>query len=597
MRKILFTITAFLVLTQSAVAEFIRPDAAARYAQGVLGMKEQPVPENAASMFAQGRGGQASAPEYYIFNNPDGGWVIIAADDRVNPVIGYSPDGMFNTTGMPENLQWWMDGVAGTIDEVRQSGVEASESVRAAWESLLAGATSVSDGNKKYIATALWSQTEPYNDLCPIVNGETKRSVTGCVATAMAIIMQSNRWPAHGNGVIGGYTTTTYETYIPAYSIADHNYNWNLMSDINVMGGRTNEWSAAQKEQVAQLMHDCGVAVKMDYTSEASSSSSNNLLTAMKTSMSYSGKAALVSRSSYKLDKWFSLIKNEIDQGRVVFYAGISDAGGHAFVCDGYENDSISPRLRMNWGWGGYCNGYYTLDLNVYQSGYKFSDLQEAIIGLAPDTADVETGEVVDLVFISHNGFYGIEPVMPADIKAGSEVSFNVGWFMNNGSRKLTPEFKICLEDKDGNIKQRGWDLRMEIPASSGYIYSDETNKAIMMETPLLTDRFRLYISDGKGGWKPMNGNYDLLPDVDGVVCGVTQDPVIIVPDSCAAGQEIELSLSLGFTHVRYAQWNVNGTDLKDNKVKLVKGKNVIRADVFYLDSSRGSIYKTLQLE
>ena len=597
MRKILLGIVAMLVLMQPAMAEFVRPDAAARYAQGVLGMKESPAPENSGSMLAASRDGQAAEPEYYVFNNPEGGWVIIAADDRVNPIIGYSHEGSFVTAGMPDNLKWWMNGVAGTIDEVRKSGGEAPESVRAAWESLLVGVNPVTEGKKKYIETALWSQTEPYNDLCPIVNGETKRSVTGCVATAMAIVMQSNRWPANGKGVIGGYTIATKETYIPAYSIEKHTYDWDVMSDENVVSGNTALWTDVQKQQVAQLMHDCGVAMQMDYDTEASGTISSQMLKAMRTNMSYSDKIAQVRRSSYKLDKWFSLIKNEIDNGRVVYYGALSDFGGHAFVCDGYESDTISPKLRINWGWSGDCNGYYTLDLTISRYGLNFIYEQEAIVGLAPDTAVVETEEITDLTILSNGGFYGIRPVTPADMTLGSEVSFEVGWLFNTGTSKKTLEFKICLEDKDGNIRQRGWDLKMDLPAANGMMYSDETNKAVIMVTPLFTDRFRLYVSDGKGGWKPVMGNYDLLPDVEGVVCGVIQDPVIIIPDGCSAGQEIELSLSLGFTHVKSVEWSVNGTALDANKVKLTKGRNDIRADVVYLDGTRGSIYKTLQFE
>lgn len=578
------------------MAEFVRPEVAARYAQGVLGMRESPAPEQTDLMRAQGRDGRIQDPEYYVFNNPDGGWVIIAADDRVNPVIGYSPEGSFVTADMPENLQWWMDGVAEIIDDVRRSGDESSALVRSAWATLLSSGTPVVEGNRKYIETALWNQKEPYNDLCPIANGETKRSLTGCIATSMAIIMQSNRWPVHGKGVIGGYTTSTYETYIPAVDISAHTYDWDIMSDPVVFNGKTNQWTAKQKEQLAQLMHDCGVAVKMDYTSEASSALSGDLLKAIKKNMYYSDKATLVSRSSYKLDNWFSLIKNEIDHGRVVYYGAVSDAGGHAFVCDGYENDTISPKLRINWGWGGSSNGYYTLDLTISKD-YNFTYMQEAIIGIAPDTANVQLENAIDLVVVNHEGFYGIRPVTPADITEGSEISFEVGWIMNNSNNSVSPEFKICLEDKDGNIKQRGWNLKMKIPGSNGYIYSDETDKAFVMDTPLLTDRFRLYILEGKEGWKPMPGNYDILPDVDGIECGVIQDPVIIVPDNCVSGQDIELSLSLGFTHVKRTRWSLNGTELEGKKVKLVKGKNAIRADVEYLDGSKGSIFRTLQLE
>ncbi|MBR2396869.1 MAG: hypothetical protein IKB00_09740, partial [Bacteroidaceae bacterium] len=95
----------------------------------------------------------------------------------------------------------------------------------------------------------------------------------------------------------------------------------------------------------------------------------------------------------------------------------------------------------------------------------------------------------------------------------------------------------------------------------------------------------------------PVRGNHDILPDVDGVMCGVTQDPLIIVPDDCAAGQEIELTLTMGFTPVTSVKWSVNGVELNGNRAVLVQGDNVIRADVEYLDKSTGFICRTLTVE
>ena len=581
MRRIL-TLAFALALTLGVRAELVRPDVAARYAQGVLGMKQTPAVQNRApSRDAQ------NAPQYYIFNNPDGGWVIIAADDRVNPVIGYSNEGSFLTAEMPDNLKWWMDGVAATIDAVREKGDKVA--ARPEWRSPKYGAP---DAQKVELITARWDQREPFNNLCPIVTGENVRSLTGCVATSMAIIMRYNRWPAKGKGVIGGYTTETANTYIPAYSIDEHEYIWDYMPMNNSIGA---DWSAEQKNQVAQLMHDCGVSVQMDYSSESSGTSSGNMLKAMQENMSYSESSALVSRSSYNLDEWYSLIKSEIDAGRVVYYAGEGEAGGHAFVCEGYDTDG--SKLKINWGWGGAYNGFYTLDLAIPAAGYGFEKNQEAIIGLAPDTTNVVLDNVVSLVCLENDGFYGISPSDWVDITNGSDIRFDVGWLCNNSTKDINAEFRIRLEDKDGNIRQEGWSLRMNIPASNGYMYSDETVSGRLSVTPDLTDRFRLYMKDSGGNWVPMRGNHDILPDLDGIMCGVTHDPVIMVPDGCSAGQEAELSLTLGFTPVTSVKWSVNGVELIGNRVVLSEGINEIRAEVQYLDSSTGYICRTLTVE
>ena len=591
MRRIV-TLTLALVLAVAVSAELVRPDVAARYAQSVLGMKELPEPESPALMRAPGRDTRSADPDYYVFNNPAGGWVIIAADDRVNPVVAYSDEGSFSVTGIPDNIRWWMDGVSETIEAARAADEQPSAAVRAAWRRApRAGAPA---SGKVVLETAHWGQSTPYNDQCPIVTGENIRSLTGCVATAMAIIMRYNRWPAQGKGVIGGYTTTTAKTYIPAYSIDDHVYDWDNLP-LTDAGSSSAGWTSDQKSMIAQIMHDCGVAVNMDYTSTTSGTSSGYMLSAIQQNMSFSESSVLISRSSYRLDEWYSLIKNEIDNGRVVYYGGEGDAGGHAFVCDGYDTDG--SKLSINWGWEGRYNGFYTLDLFDEDLGIDFSRSQEAVIGLAPDTAQVDLDNVVTLACMFYDGLYGIRPVAPIDIVKGTAIKFDMGWFMNSLNQEVVADFKICLEDKDGNLRQEGWYSKCKIPASDGYIYSNTTGNDVLSVYPALTDRFRLYIKNGDGEWEPMHGNFDILPDIEGIMCGVTQDPVIMVPDGCAAGQVIDLSLTMGFTHVKSVRWSLNGTPIEGNKVKLVQGGNAIRADVVYLDDTTGSLFRTLQLE
>lgn len=594
MKKIFsfITIIVALALAQVAKAELVKPEVAAQYARGILGMKEVPSQSNRGPLRAPKHNGQSAAPEFYVFNNPEGGWVIISAEDRVKPVIAYSPEGSFDTNGMPDNLEWWMNGVAEYVEIVRNSDLEASAAVKSAWEYLPLGGTT---GEKKELVTAKWSQNSPFNDMCPIVNTETSRSLAGCVAVAMAIVMQYNKWPAHGKGVIGGYTTSSFNTYVPPFSIDDHAYDWDLLSDDNMLNGKAGMMTSEQKQQVAQLIYDCGVAVNMDFSSEFSGSSAGRMLKAIVNNMSYSESAALITRSSYSLDKWYSIIKNEIDQDRVVYYDGMGDAGGHAFVCDGY--DTNGNMVHINWGWGsGDVNGFYTLDLTLPKRyGFSFSEMQDAVIYLAPETKDIVAEEKSGITFLLYRNFYGLQPSSSTDVRIGSELSFKIGWLQNNSVNDVVGEFKVCLMDKDGAVKQEGWSHKMDLPSSNGYIYYDVTDPTILMVTPEITDYFQLFIKDD-GQWKPMPGNHDLLPDVDGVFCGVTDNPVILVNGTCAAGQEVYLSLTYGFTDVKTVKWTVNGTELKNNKVTLVSGTNAIIADVEYTDGTNGSIFYNLEL-
>lgn len=587
-----YVLSIFLLVTFAplAWAGVVTPERAARYAESLLGMSSTPVAENGSQNRAASRNG-AQDPEYYVFNNPDGGWVIIAADDRVTPILGYSDKGKFTVDDMPDNVSWWMDGVAKVIDNVRDLDMEASDEVRKAWSKVQDRLLTTSD-NSITIPSALWDQLEPYNDFCPIVAGDINRSVTGCVATAMAIIMRHNRWPAQGTGVIAGYKTYSTETYIPSDPVGDHTYNWNNMPLTDAKKAESG-WTQAQKRQVAQLMYDCGVSVGMDYMYEGSSASSDYIAYALQTYFSYSDKSMQVLRASYTEDEWLSIIRNEIDAGRLVLYCGNGDAGGHAFVCDGYKTDE--KKLRINWGWGGEFNGFFALNLPATEE-FSFDEFQAAIIGIAPNTADVIHSGVEQLIQYPYGNMFGLRPVMPADIVKDKEIKFEVGHFMNCSAHSVTKEFKVVLMDSAGNVRQEGWPVTMSFPASDNYVYYDYTEPAVLNVTPKFTDYFKLFMKDGDD-WVPANNNHEIVPDADGVCCGITPNPVIVLPDACSAGQEISLSLTLGFVPVKSVKWSVNGSALQDNKVTLVQGKNVIQADVEYHNDSEGTITATVIVE
>jgi photosystem II stability/assembly factor-like uncharacterized protein len=67
-----------------------------------------------------------------------------------------------------------------------------------------------------------------------------------------------------------------------------------------------------------------------------------------------------------------------------VYYAGSGSAGGHAFVCDGF--DSSNPtRFHINWGWSGNNNGYFAIGALTTSSG-AFNEYNRIIINIKPRT-------------------------------------------------------------------------------------------------------------------------------------------------------------------------------------------------------------------
>ena len=581
-----------LAFTQCLMASVVTPEDAARYAGRFMGMSSVPVADNVASQRSASRGG-GHDPEYYIFNNPDGGWVIIAADDRITPILAYSENGRFDSDAdMPDNLSSWIDEVSQAIDVVRNSDDVASGQVRAAWRALQVAGTNP-EGTKKQIETANWDQNYPYNKLCPVVTGETSNSAVGCVATSIAIAMRHNMWPEKGKGRIGGYRTKTYHYYVSAYSIEDHVYDWNEMPLTDACQA---EWTSEQEQQVAQLMHDCGVMVEMDYSSLESAATLSKICKAMKNHMLYSDKILLVSRASYKVDEWFSVIKNEIDADRVVFYSADGSIGGHAMICDGYDTDGC--KLHINWGWGGSANGYYTLDLSGVNTKYlrnlSFGKNHTAIIGIAPNTSTVLHNEKTQLVHYAAAGLYGLTPVYSYDLVEDKDLRFYVGWFYNYSDEIITKDFKVCLMDSSGTvIRQDGWFGRIRIAAGGIIPDYTETQTSKLIVTPELTDYFKLFFKEGSE-WVPVIPNQELFPDADGIYCGITPDPVIIIPEECRIGQQIELKLTYGFVPVKTVKWNINGTEYNGTSLVLGSGTTEIRADVTYYDDSEGTITATV---
>lgn len=280
-------------------------------------------------------GSTTSYDPYYVFERDNNeGFVIVSGDDQTIDVLGYTDNGTFDYEQLPPALQEMLEGYARQIEKI-QAGAPV----------LKAPAT---HPKVETLMTSKWSQGSPYNNACPLDDG--KRSVTGCVATAMAQILYYNRDKSvtETQAAIPGYTTWSKNIAvagIPAGSPID----WANMKD--TYGSATE----LQKKAVADLMHYCGVSVKMDYTNSSSGAQSYEVVNAIKNYFGYSLDAYLWDYTNdTEADQ---VMYQEMEAGRPVYVSGENATVGHAFVCDGYENG----RYHINWGWGGQSDGLYYL--------------------------------------------------------------------------------------------------------------------------------------------------------------------------------------------------------------------------------------------
>ena len=314
---------------------------------------------------------------YYAFNlNNNSGFVIVSAEDAGYPIIGYSTEVAFEKPNVHSSASYWLSKRESEIIYLRENNISPNAAISSKWNQYLtAQSANKTSSSSSFVAPLLstkWNQSPFYNDSCP------GGSVTGCVATTMAQIMKFWSYPLHGTGSSSycdctpGFSSN-YGTLKANYGAAT--YNWNAMP-LSING---------HNSEIAKLMFHCGVSVDMDYTPSESGAMVINAPVCARNSyinyFKYDPNTILgVNRSGYSDSAWMAMIKGDLDIGRPIQYAGYGNAGGHTWVCDGYDQNDF---VHMNWGWGGSSNGYFSVNV-LNPGGMDFSMGQQAIFGIVP---------------------------------------------------------------------------------------------------------------------------------------------------------------------------------------------------------------------
>ena len=393
MKKIfLLLFSLMLLLSVSAIAgprSYQQAKAIAQRQAAMLGIEmdaEVSASAKVAPRMSVSSAVSPSATCYYVFaNGEDKGFTIVSGDDRMPEVVGYSAQGTYDPDHLPANYVGFMKAYQETVEALLKGDAQVSGGLAEArqWRAERASSAAVAP----LLGSIKWNQREPYNNMCPSYNG-TNRAVTGCVATAMAQVMMYYQYPKKLKSNIESYTTKAYGIHIPAIS-SGATYDWdNMLPDYS-----KSDYSSAQADAVAKLMYHCGAAVKMDY---GPSSGANVTPAILATYFGYDADLMQdLTRTVFTLQQWMTLIDNELKAKRPILYSGQSSDGGHEFVCDGSDGNGL---YHINWGWGGYQDGYF--DLTILQptkggagSGSAIDGYNRdcsMIIGIAPDNGIVD---------------------------------------------------------------------------------------------------------------------------------------------------------------------------------------------------------------
>ena len=361
-KKLLLLITALLTLMSMNAQQVSEQEALAK-AQQFFGQASKP---NASRSRAPRKAPELTLAnnrsEFYVFNDEtNGGYVVISGDERMPDVLAYSDNGHFDAGDMPCNMKAWMEEYAEQVNYLR-AHPEAKVRKRTATERENIGP----------LLTCAFSQRHPYNNICPVVNGE--HCVTGCVATAMAQIMYYFQWPKQTTGVIPGYVTNTNGIDMPAIPITTIDWD-NMLSEYNSHGNYTQK----QKDAIATLMLLCGSSVQMDYALDGSGATLAAATYAFRYYWGYDDLIERVKRDLFDTEEWEQMMYDELKDGRPILYEGffIDGETGHAFILDGYADGYF----HINWGWGG--DESYVL-MTSYEGWREFVEGHSAVIGIQP---------------------------------------------------------------------------------------------------------------------------------------------------------------------------------------------------------------------
>lgn len=375
MKKYIFSLIALLLAPIAVEGAAVSPRTAKNLAEKVLEGKR--IKESPTRIKGRPSSGNNLPQPYYVFNavEEDGGYAIIAGDDRLPALLGYSMTGHLDMDDAPEAMLAMLQLSVDNVGKLNSHDVQKA--------------------GKPVVGPLLgeinWGQDAPFNTMCPSLSGGSKAYV-GCVATAMAQMMRYYSFPPKGTG--------------------SHSYIDNGMSLSADFGATEYEWSDmpatvpetptdSQIKAYSTLSAHLGVAVDMQYAASGSGAYTHLVAPALRNYFGYSPSLRMHTREYYNTDEWMSMIRTELDAGRPVYYSASSEdaGGGHAFVCDGYDSEGY---VHINWGWYGRSNGYFYINhLNPGELGEgggsgAYNVSQEILTGMKPADND---GNYTQLLF------------------------------------------------------------------------------------------------------------------------------------------------------------------------------------------------------
>ena len=445
-------------------------------------------------------------PAYYVFPNGEGkGFTVVSGDDRLPEVVGYSDKGTYDEKNLPSNYVGFMKAYEEMVGQLDNGDSRASASIAEA--KALRSSGYQQPAVAPLLGNIQWNQMIPYNNMCPMYNS-TNRSVTGCVATAMAQVMMYYKYPKTLQTDIPAYVSRTNHLSIPQINKGE-SYDWDNMLPQYASYEPLN-YTDAQAAAVAKLLYHCGAACEMDY---GSSSGANVTPAILSTYFGYDSDLMQdLNRDVFTLAEWSQIMDKELSARRPILYSGRSSGGGHEFVCDGTDGNGL---YHINWGWGGYQDGYFDVTiLNPDKGGAGsgsapdgYNQYCSMIVGIAPDNGKVDEPlvDVAPVVMLgSGRSSLGFTKSTRSKVTETFRVTTN-NLLSNQSAKDFTGYFAYGIQQADGIYKplSKSSSISIKHPEADGLTHNQYI-KLFMFDYAFpvgKTTLYGLYSTDGNE-WK-----------------------------------------------------------------------------------------------
>ena len=317
-----------------------------------------------------------TAYHLYVVSFAPCGYAVLNSDDRLPLAVAFSASSKVSLADRPDNsFRAVLLAQSGLTGQKLASLGPADEPVVNYLSTAKEGKQSVEQYGP-YLET-LWDQCYPYNLDCPDTTnamvGYNGRVPTGCAPTAYAQVLRYHRWPLYGHGS-HSYTDAAGSVTGTHSVVFSNQLDWDIMQiayDPWVVSGQEGDTA------VADLMYRLGVAAEADYESGGTSSSIQTLGERINTYLYFEQPVYANNQAALLPD-----LQEDLTNG----YPAVVAIPGHAIVADGLLDYFGDISYHLNYGWGGYNNGWYAAgDVNGSALAYGCTSIRPKLMAFPRD--------------------------------------------------------------------------------------------------------------------------------------------------------------------------------------------------------------------